>query len=78
MLSATATASEDGKLTLPVPDEFKGMEVQVSYYLKTKYRGPVDKRGWPVGFFEEFAGSIRDPKFRRYPPEEDFSKLAGD
>jgi hypothetical protein len=67
-VKVTTKVSEDGKLTLTVPEAFKGMEVNVTLEIeKKKPDVPRDKNGWPIGFWEELYGSISDPKFERPP-----------
>jgi hypothetical protein len=70
-LSATAKVSEDGTLTLSVPDPFKGATVHVEIS-KPDPDVPRDARGWPIGFFAKYVGCITDPKFKQHPqPEAD-------
>jgi hypothetical protein len=67
-----AKVSDDGKLTLTVPDSFKGATVDVTLKIeKKKPDVPRDKNGWPIGFWEKLAADpITDPNFRRYPQGE--------
>lgn len=69
---ATTKVSDDGTLTVSVPPAFKGATVEVRVRRTNETGGPVDERGWPVGFFEKYVGCIKDPKFKQHPqPEAD-------
>jgi hypothetical protein len=63
-------ADDDGVLHLDVPVGAPNGEFEVLVVLQPRVRGshartPEDL-GWPPGFFEETAGSIHDPTFRRH------------
>jgi hypothetical protein len=52
---------EDGVLHLQVPVGVKNATVEVVVVFQTTTPAEAtDERGWPVGFFEETAGSIPD------------------
>jgi hypothetical protein len=73
-LIVTTKVSADGTVTLPVPANVAGRDVEIRYTVKPKTTGEaVDKYGWPIGFWEQLAADpITDPAFRRYPqPEAD-------
>jgi hypothetical protein len=70
-LTLTAKVSSEAELVLKVPEVFKGKTVEVQCTLKDKRdKVPRDEHGWPIGFWERVAGSIKDPKFKRYPQGE--------
>ena len=63
-------AGDDGVLHLDVPVGAPNAEFEVVVVLQpkttaTKPQAPGDL-GWPPGFFEQTAGSIQDPTFRRH------------
>jgi hypothetical protein len=63
-------AGRDGQLRLQIPVGMADAEYDVVVVLQPK--APPDEvstpaeRGWPAGFFEQTAGSITDPTFRRH------------
>ena len=60
---------EHGRVVLdeqPVLPE--GVRLHIRITVETK--PAVDKNGWPIGFFERFAGCIGDPSFERPPQGE--------
>ena len=72
MILARAKTSPEGVLELHLQTGRPNLEVDVvisfdkgSPIIPRKYNGPVDEKGWPVGFFEEIAGSI--PELERAP-----------
>jgi hypothetical protein len=71
---ATTKVSDDGKMTVKVPEAFNGQLVDVVISIKSKPpEEACDKNGWPIGFWEKLAANpITDPAFKRYPqPEAD-------
>jgi hypothetical protein len=65
-LTVTTKISPDGKLTLEVPEVFKGAVVTVTCHIeKEAPRVERDQYGWPKGFWDRVYGSITDPAFRR-------------
>lgn len=65
VLKLTATAGPDGELFLKVPVSAAGdYEVTVTPAAEGL---PYIHPSWPPGYFEETAGSITDPAFKRYP-----------
>jgi hypothetical protein len=62
-------AGEDGVLHLNIPVGTPNAEYQVVVVLQpTTEPGPKtpEELGWPPNFFEETAGAIQDPTFRRH------------
>jgi hypothetical protein len=70
-LIVTTKVADDGKITIPAPGSHCGDDVEVYYQLKKLNKDePVDKFGWPIGFWDKVYGSITDPKFERPPQGE--------
>ena len=69
---ATTKISDDSKMTIEVPEDFKGKAVEVMVNIKpARESGPVDENGWPIGFWDWLkANPITDPAFKRYPQGE--------
>jgi hypothetical protein len=63
-------AGEDGVLHLNIPVGTPNAEYQVVLVLQSTTDTPAPKSpeelGWPPHFFEETAGAIEDPTFRRH------------
>ena len=69
-LCTVVKADEAGVLHLNLPigapnSEFEVVVVLQPKAIETQPRSP-EGRGWPAGFFEETAGSIQAPTFRRH------------
>jgi hypothetical protein len=69
---ATTKVSDDGKMTIDVPADFKGKDVDVVVNIKpVPPKEEVDEYGWSIGFWEWLkANPITDPAFKRYPQGE--------
>ncbi len=65
-----ATSGRDGILHLDIPVNIPGAEFEVVVVLQpSRHAGPTPAPvhpDWPPRFFEETAGSIDDPTFRRH------------
>jgi hypothetical protein len=70
-LTATTKVSDAGTVTLPAPHGLKGSTVRVDYSIAPQQTTePLDDKGWPIDFFEKYAGCITDPRFERLPQGE--------
>ena len=64
----------DGILNLQIPVEMKDVDVEVVVVVQQMNGHLVtetDALGWPLGFFEETFGSLKDDPLER-PPQGDF------
>lgn len=64
----------DGMLNLQIPVEMKDVDVEVVVVVQQMNGHLVtetDALGWPLGFFEETFGSLKDDPLER-PPQGDF------
>lgn len=65
---------EDGLLTLKIPTSYRDTEVQAVLVINplrnVEALIDLNPNGWPVGFIEATAGSIKDETFRRQPQGE--------
>ncbi|HTI70097.1 MAG TPA: hypothetical protein VMF06_09030, partial [Candidatus Limnocylindria bacterium] len=58
--------TRDGKLNLSVDVGILDAEVTVTLHVKSSQpTEEVDSNGWPIGFFDQIAGSM--PELRRAP-----------
>lgn len=69
---ARAKTSAEGVLDLHLETGRPNSEVdvlisfdQISIVHPRKYNGPVDEKGWPIGYFEQVVGSM--PELERPP-----------
>ena len=61
---------ERGQIVLDTPPALpEGVRLHIRITVEKKEEA-VDENGWPVGFFERFAGCIDDPAFERPPQGE--------
>ena len=60
LIERTARTEGDGMLHLSVNVGIADADVTVTVRVKPTRPNGVDANGWPVGFFEETAGSIPD------------------
>lgn len=69
-LQIRSQAGDDGVLHLKIPVGTPHAEYQVVVVLQPASEVPPSRTpeelGWPPGFFEQTAGSIQDPDFRRH------------
>jgi hypothetical protein len=69
-LRTLGKASRDGVLRLEIPVGSPDAEFEVVVVLQPSRTAPAPANpevlGWPPHFFEETAGSIQDPTFRRH------------
>ncbi|HEX8199537.1 MAG TPA: hypothetical protein VF590_03555 [Isosphaeraceae bacterium] len=74
-IKLTSRIGMDGKLKLEVPLGFTNRDVEVVVVIQPRPAADAatapEDRGWPVGFFEETYGSLRDVPLTR-EPEGDF------
>jgi hypothetical protein len=69
-LRTLGKASRDGVLYLEIPVGAPDAEFEVVVVLQPSHAASapaaLEDLGWPPHFFEETAGSIQDPTFRRH------------
>jgi hypothetical protein len=63
-----------GHVKLDVKTDLPSTEADVTVIVEpVKEDEAVDEKGWPIGFFERFAGALADNPIQRWP-EGDFEK----
>jgi hypothetical protein len=68
-LSAHTTA--EGRLLLDLPTSLEDSDVEVTITVEPRGDHTRDELGWPIGFWNQFAGSMPDfPEIDDGPPEE--------
>jgi hypothetical protein len=72
-LSAHTTAQ--GHLLLDVPTSLEDSDVEVTVTVQAVDTRPRDHLGWPIGFWERFAGSMPDLAEVEDPPAEDVEPI---
>ncbi len=66
-----AHTTAQGRLLLDLPTSLQDSEVDVTVTVQSPNDVPRDALGWPVGFWQRFAGSIPDfPDVGDVEPEE--------
>ena len=55
-----AHVGNDGVLKLELPTVMNNREVEVLVVMQAMTETPVDRLGWPVGFFERTYGALAD------------------
>jgi hypothetical protein len=61
-LTFQANVSDDGKVTLTLPDRFRGASVKLSCFISRRKNSVTEKRDW-ITFVDHVYGSINDPNF---------------
>jgi hypothetical protein len=66
-IETTATVTEDGKLTMRVPDDVSpGTHAVVVVIDEAPLKPePLDEHSWPIGFFDRTAGALADTPLER-------------
>jgi len=66
-----AHTTADGRLLLDLPASMKDSDVEVTVTLQPKDDVPRDAKGWPIGFWERYAGAFPDfPDIEDEPAED--------
>jgi hypothetical protein len=55
-----AHTTPQGRLILDLPTTLEDSDVEVTVTVQSPSETPRDALGWPVGFWQRFAGSIPD------------------
>ena len=55
-----AHTTPQGRLLLDLPTSLEDSDVDVTVTFQTPNEVPRDSLGWPIGFWQRFAGSIPD------------------
>jgi len=66
-----AHTTRQGRLLLDLPTSLEDSDVDVTVTVQSPNEAPRDSLGWPIGFWQRFAGSM--PDFRDiedFAPEE--------
>ena len=63
VLHLSAEADADGIARLTIPNCKAGDKFEVIVVMNRVLNYATDERGWPVGYFEQTAGSIDDESF---------------
>ena len=63
---------EDAPKTISIPPELRHQRVEIIFWPLEKPEPERDANGWPVGFFEETAGSI--PDFPEREPQGEYEQ----
>jgi hypothetical protein len=63
---------EDAPETISIPPELRHQRVEIIFWPLEKPEPERDANGWPVGFFEETAGSI--PDFPEREPQGEYEQ----
>lgn len=75
----TMRADDEGCLRVDIPESMRGRDIQVTLTAPepSMWDGvPRDALGWPIGFWEHYAGSMPDfPEDPEDPPAEDVDPL---
>ena len=65
-------ADQDGMVTLVIPTNLAGREVEIVLVMQPLDAEPVDEMGYPLGYFKETYGMFADePLVRDQPPHPD-------
>jgi len=66
-----AHTTPQGRLQLDLSTSIEDSDVDVTVTVKSPNDSPRDALGWPIGFWQRFAGSIPDfPDIEDVPAEE--------
>ena len=67
----TSLVSNDGILSLPLPDDMKGKNLEILVVLQPIKESFPNDNGWPPGFFEKTYGATAHDPIER-PPQGEF------
>jgi hypothetical protein len=67
----TSHVGNDGILSLPLPDEMKGQNLEILVVLQPIKNSSTNKNGWPLDFFEKTYGATAHDPIER-PPQGEF------
>ena len=75
-VNLTQRVSDEGTLTVSVPENLRGKQLKVVVILQPSDEAPpaqtekLDARGWPVGFFDRTYGSLAEEALEQLPQGE--------
>ena len=55
-----AHTTSQGRLVLDLPTSLQDVDVDVTVTVQSPVEVPRDSLGWPIGFWQNFAGSMPD------------------
>ena len=55
-----AHTTAEGRLSIELPPSMRDSDVDVTVTRQPEDKTPRDALGWPIGFWEEFAGAFPD------------------
>jgi hypothetical protein len=67
----TSHVGNDGILSLPLPDEMKGQNLEILVVLQPIKKSSINENGWPLDFFEKTYGATAHDPIER-PPQGEF------